>query len=214
MDAIQRSQAVAEFDLNGIITDANANFLAAFGYDRSELIGCHHKILCDEESVRSPDYAGLLASAWAREFDRGRYRRRGRDRRDVWIQATYNPILSADGRPHKIVKIASDITHQVRLEQEVQAALTESRRFQDELGTQRDELRRTMGEITAIVSAIGSIAKQTNLLALNATIEAARAGDAGRGFAVVAQEVKKLAGDTKVATERAREMIALHPCHT
>ena len=211
VDAIQRSQAVAEFDLNGIITDANANFLTAFGYDRSELIGCHHKILCDEESVRSPDYAVFWHRLGQGEFDRGRYRHRGRDRRDVWIQATYNPILNADGRPHKIVKIASDIPHQVRLEQKVQAALTESRRFQKELGTQRDELRRTMGEITDIVSAIVSIAKQTNLLALNATIEAARAGDAGRGFAVVAQEVKKLAGDTKVATERAREMIALTP---
>lgn len=71
----------------------------------------------------------------------------------------------------------------------------------------RAELKSTVDGLVDIVDTISGIANQTNLLALNATIEAARAGEAGRGFAVVAAEVKKLAGDTRAATDRARAMV-------
>lgn len=71
----------------------------------------------------------------------------------------------------------------------------------------RAELKSTVDGLVDIVETISGIANQTNLLALNATIEAARAGEAGRGFAVVAAEVKKLAGDTRAATDRARAMV-------
>jgi methyl-accepting chemotaxis protein len=71
----------------------------------------------------------------------------------------------------------------------------------------RAELKSTVDGLVDIVETISGIANQTNLLALNATIEAARAGVAGRGFAVVAAEVKKLAGDTRAATDRARAMV-------
>lgn len=207
LDAIDRSQAVVEFDLDGNILDANQNFLNAFGYQRGELVGHHHATLCDQETAASPNYRTFWDRLSRGEFDSGRYHRLARDGTGIWIQATYNPILDAEGRPRKVVKIATDVTRQVRLEQEVQTRLDEGRRFQTELEQQKGKLERTMGELAGIVSSIGDIANQTNLLALNATIEAARAGDAGRGFAVVASEVKKLASDTRVATERAAHMM-------
>jgi methyl-accepting chemotaxis protein len=95
----------------------------------------------------------------------------------------------------------------VALEQEVKARLQDAERLQIELEQQRDALATTMDELAGIVASIGHIANQTNLLSLNATIEAARAGDAGRGFAVVGGEVKKLAADTRTATERAAQMM-------
>ncbi|MFW2831598.1 methyl-accepting chemotaxis protein [Sphingomonas sp. ID0503] len=205
--AIDRSQAVIEFDLGGRILDANSNFLAIFGYGRGELIGQHHRVLCSTELAASDGYQGFWAKLAGGEFDSGRYMRRARDGRDVWIQATYNPIFDAQGRLQKIVKFASDVSGQVRLEQEVQARLDEGEAFQEELEAQRRELEQTLGQLSDIVAAIGSIASQTNLLALNATIEAARAGEAGRGFAVVASEVKKLASDTRIATDRAAAMV-------
>ena len=205
--AIDLSQAVVEFDLKGHILKANDNFLHAFGYRREDLVGQHHAMLCDAELVRSSNYHSFWNKLGNGEFASGRFLRHGRNGREVWIQATYNPILDAEGRPHKIVKIASDVSRQVKLEQEVQLRLEEGQRFQQELEDQKKALEGTMVEIAAIVSTIGTIASQTNLLALNATIEAARAGDAGRGFAVVAQEVKKLASDTRLAAEQAGLMM-------
>nr|WP_275402090.1 methyl-accepting chemotaxis protein [Sphingomonas aracearum] len=205
--AVDRSQAVAEFDLNGTILEVNENFQATFGYDRHELVGQSHRVLCDAEHARSPDYAAFWQRLGRGEFDAGRYRRVGRNGREIWIQATYNPILDPEGKPRKIVKIASDVTRQVRLEQEAQQRLEESERLHDILERRKLALQETVGELDTIVGTIAGIAAQTNLLALNATIEAARAGDAGRGFAVVAGEVKKLAADTRAATDRATAMI-------
>ena len=207
-NAIDKSQAVVEFDLQGTILNANGNFLAAMGYRHDELVGRHHSSLCEPAEALSPGYADFWKRLGRGEFDAGRYRRVGHDGRDVWIQATYNPILDAEGRPRKVVKIASDISRQVALEREVQERLDEGRRLQADLQRGNDQLKATMEELAGIVTSISAIAAQTKLLALNATIEAARAGEAGRGFAVVAGEVKKLAGETRSATDRAAGMMA------
>ncbi len=212
MNAIDVSQAVIEFDLDGHILDANTNFLTAFGYSRNELVGQHHRILCDGGYAASAEYGAFWKRLGRGEFDTGRYRRKARDGHAIWIQATYNPILDPEGRPRKVVKIASDITREVALEHEAQSRLEDAEQFQAELRRGRDELVVTMEELGYIVASIAGIASQTKLLALNATIEAARAGEAGRGFSVVAAEVKKLASQTREATERATIMMK-HRAH-
>ncbi|WP_338425148.1 methyl-accepting chemotaxis protein [Sphingopyxis kveilinensis] len=192
-DAICRSQAVIEFDPHGHVLWANPLFLDTMGYRLDEIAGRHHRIFCDPADAASPDYAQFWRKLGAGAFDSGQYRRIARDGRDVWLQATYNPVVGDDGQMIKIFKLASDITHQIELERAVKQQLCESERLHGELGI--------------IVESIRDIAAQTNLLALNAAIEAARAGETGRGFAVVANEVKKLATDTRNATLRAAAMI-------
>ncbi len=206
--AMGRSQVVVEFALDGTVLDANDNFLVAMGYARAEILGRHHRMFCDPAEARSPAYAAFWAGLAEGRFDAGVYRRCAKDGRDVWLQATYNPILDPDGNPVKIVKFATDISREVALEKEARLQFDEARRLQAELEQGNTQLKATMDELGAIVGSIGAIAKQTNLLALNATIEAARAGDAGRGFAVVAGEVKKLAGETRAATDRATAMMS------
>lgn len=114
MRAIDRSQAVIEFDLNGHVIDANENFLTIFGYTLDDVHGRHHRMFCPPEIAQSPEYLAFWGRLGRGEFDANEYRRIGRDGREIWIQATYNPILDADGRPYKIVKFASDITERRR----------------------------------------------------------------------------------------------------
>ena len=108
--AINRVQAVIEFDLTGKVLTANPNFLAAFGYSLDEVVGAHHRMFCDPNYTRSPEYVAFWDRLGRGEFDAGEYCRVGKNGQDVWIQASYNPILDAAGKPVKVVKFATDIT--------------------------------------------------------------------------------------------------------
>ncbi|HTG39788.1 methyl-accepting chemotaxis protein [Sphingomonas sp.] len=206
-DAILKSQAVIEFSPDGHVIDANDNFLRLMGYGRDDVVARHHRMFCSPEDLASPSYAAFWRQLAAGRFDSGRYRRIAADGRDVWLQATYNPVMGEDGYPVGVLKIAADVTRQMQLEQTVSRQLGEAETLQAALAEREAERDSMLAELTGTVDAIARIARQTNLLALNATIEAARAGEAGRGFAVVAAEVKRLAGDTAIATHRAAEML-------
>jgi methyl-accepting chemotaxis protein len=108
--AIDRSQAVISFDLNGVILEANANFLTAMGYRAEEVIGRHHSLFVEPGYEKSAEYVALWSRLRAGEFVSAEFRRIGKGGREVWIQASYNPILDPEGRPYKVVKFASDIT--------------------------------------------------------------------------------------------------------
>ena len=112
--AIDRAQAVVEFDLSGKVIDANANFLAVMGYDREAVIGQPHRMFCDAGYAASPEYADLWARLRNGEFVSNVFKRIASGGREVWIRATYNPILDIEGNPRKIVKFAYDITDQKR----------------------------------------------------------------------------------------------------
>ncbi|SDT06994.1 PAS domain-containing protein [Actinoplanes derwentensis] len=115
--AIDRSQAVIEFDLDGRILTANENFLSTVGYTLAEIAGRHHSMFCTAEYADSAEYRDFWASLRSGEFRSGRFHRHGKDGRDVWIQSSYNPILDLSGRPIKVIKYAYDVTEQVHLEQ-------------------------------------------------------------------------------------------------
>ena len=108
--ALNRVQAVIEFELDGTILHANENFLRVVGYTLAEVQGKHHAIFCDPEYVKTDEYSNFWAKLGRGEFDQGEYKRRAKDGREVWINASYNPILDADGKPYKVIKFATDIT--------------------------------------------------------------------------------------------------------
>ncbi|CAH0200417.1 methyl-accepting chemotaxis protein [Roseomonas sp. CECT 9278] len=111
--AIDRSQAVIEFSLDGRILRANANFLAALGYAAEEVVGRHHSTFVDKTYCEGAEYRAFWERLARGEFDRSRYPRVTKDGRIIWIQASYNPIFDLSGKPYKVVKYATDVTAEV-----------------------------------------------------------------------------------------------------
>jgi methyl-accepting chemotaxis protein len=112
VDALNQSQAVIEFTLDGTIVHANENFLNAIGYTLDEIKGKHHSMFVEPAFSQSAEYRAFWQKLGRGEFDAGQYKRIGKGGREIWIQASYNPIMDAKGRPCKVVKFASDITEQ------------------------------------------------------------------------------------------------------
>jgi len=123
IDAIDRSMAIIEFEPDGKVIAANANFSRVMGYGVSELPGMHHRSFCQPAYASSASYTDMWARLARGDFVSGRFPRVARDGREVWLEASYNPVLGADGRVVKVVKVASDITDKVRAESEANALL-------------------------------------------------------------------------------------------
>nr|WP_236760044.1 PAS domain-containing methyl-accepting chemotaxis protein [Agrobacterium tumefaciens] len=107
--ALSKSQAIIEFDLSGKILTANENFCRALGYELSEIVGRHHSMFVEPSVVSSQDYKAFWSKLSAGQFDQRQYKRIGKGGREVWIEASYNPVFRR-GKPVKVVKIATDIT--------------------------------------------------------------------------------------------------------
>ena len=110
IEAIGKSQAVIEFDMDGKILMANQNFLDAMGYTLAEVQGKHHQIFVDPAYAKSPEYKKFWETLRSGKYMSAEYRRFGKGGKEVWIQASYNPILDMNGRPFKVVKYATDVT--------------------------------------------------------------------------------------------------------
>lgn len=159
IDAISRSQAVIEFDLQGNILGANSNFLRTLGYTNQEIVGQHHRMFCDEALVQSPEYRNFWANLAEGKFQAGRFRRNGKHGAEVWIQATYNPIIDVNGQAYKVVKYAMDVTDQVRLEKAVREKV--------------EGISQVMEELSASIDSISGSSSKSSELALRTQQEAA-----------------------------------------
>jgi methyl-accepting chemotaxis protein len=125
--AIDLGQAVIEFDLDGKVLTANRNFLSAMGYTLREIQGEHHSAFCTPEYTRGIEYRDFWLKLNEGQFVSGRFHRVGKFNRDVWIQATYNPILDLNGKVTKVVKYAYDVSNEVMLEKRIASKSVEMR---------------------------------------------------------------------------------------
>ena len=110
LDALSKSQAVAEFNLDGTIITANENFLGALGYKLDEIQGKHHSLFVDPATRESAEYREFWGSLGRGQFQAGEYKRVAKGGNPVWIQASYNPLLGSNGKPFKVVMFAADVT--------------------------------------------------------------------------------------------------------
>jgi len=125
--AIGKSQAVVEFDMDGKVLAANDLFLKVTGYALAEIKGCHHSIFVEEAERMSPAYKEFWAKLNQGISQAADFKRIAKGGREIWLQAAYNPILDAGGKPYKVVKAAYDITQQIMTRNEV-ALMTERER--------------------------------------------------------------------------------------
>ena len=120
--AISQSTSVAEFSMSGTILEANATFLTLFGYEKSEVVGKHHSIFCSAQDAASARYRNKWEALNRGEFVHGEFRRLGKNGREVWIHASYSPLLNADGKPSKVLMFMIDITERTRMENDLKMA--------------------------------------------------------------------------------------------
>ncbi|TWD55376.1 methyl-accepting chemotaxis sensory transducer with Pas/Pac sensor [Agrobacterium vitis] len=112
--ALERSVAVIEFDPEGVALEVNSAFCKTMGYERNEILGQKHRMFCDADYVRSQDYEDFWKRLRAGEFFADTYKRVGKGGKEVWIQATYNPVFSSRGVVYRIVKFATDVTERMK----------------------------------------------------------------------------------------------------
>jgi methyl-accepting chemotaxis protein len=159
--SINKVQAVIEFDTEGKILNANDNFLNALGYTLNEIRGQHHSMFVEPAYRASPEYREFWAKLARGEYDANQYKRIGKGGKEVWIQASYNPILDAKGKAFKVVKFATDVTAQVLASQALQAAVRQTQEVvsaaQDNDLTKRIPLQGKAGEIEALCIGVNSL---------------------------------------------------------
>ena len=159
IDAIGKSQAVIEFQMDGTILTANHNFLSVVGYSLDEIKGRHHRMFVDPEESVSPAYAEFWASLGRGQFQSAEYKRFGKGGKVVYIQASYNPILDLNGKPFKIVKFASDVTDQVKMRSGMAELLTAIGESSIAIAASAEELTAVSQQLTTNA---GDTAQQAN----------------------------------------------------
>lgn len=186
ISAIGKAQAVIEFNTDGTIITANDAFLSTLGYSMDEIEGQHHRIFCEETYTSTDSYQAFWDKLRRGEFDQGRYKRISKSGRDIWIQATYNPIFDHNDQVYKIVKYATDISTQVEIEESVTRIADEfaesSRAITDQagsvangaqiLGSTTEEMNASVEELSASIDSIAENSREADNVAKSTQMEA------------------------------------------
>ncbi|MEZ5892639.1 MAG: methyl-accepting chemotaxis protein [Parvularculaceae bacterium] len=201
LQALGRSQAIIEFNMDGTIVNANENFCQTLGYSLSEIKGKHHSMFADPAYAASPEYKAFWEKLNRGEFDAAKYRRLGKGGREVWIEATYNPILDGNGKPFKVVKFASDITNieneRKRNEQERARKAAEQETVVKSLAFGLQSL--SDGDLTAQIDV--TFAEEYEQLRLDFNAAIGKMAEAMRGVVLNADGIRTSAGEISQAAD-------------
>ncbi|AXQ28215.1 methyl-accepting chemotaxis protein [Solimonas sp. K1W22B-7] len=217
--AIGKAQAVIEFDLTGRIQVANDNFLNTLGYTMDEVRGQHHSMFVDPIERGSPEYRAFWDKLGRGEFDAGQYKRVGRGGKEIWIQASYNPIFDMNGKPFKVVKYATDITEQKQAVNEVQRVLSALSRgdltesmsgnYSGDFGRMKADANATVQQLTQIISQIKNATETINVASREITAGntdlSARTEQQAASLEETASSMEELTSTVKQNAENAKQ---------
>ncbi len=197
--AIHRSQAVIEFRLDGTIVTANENFLAAMGYNLEEIQGQHHRMFVEPSALSGTEYAAFWAALGRGEPQTAEYKRIGKGGREVWIQASYTPIIDANGRPYKVVKFATDVTPQV-------ADRMRRGDLQKAIAADLGEITNAVGDVTRQTAHAAEASKETSA---NVQMVAAGSEQLAASVSEISQQVSHALAISTAAVEQGRKTNAI-----
>jgi methyl-accepting chemotaxis protein len=195
--AIRKSFAVIEFDLKGVILDANENFCGAVGYSLAEIKGKHHSLFVEKASRDSAEYREFWETLGRGEFQAGQFKRIAKGGREIWIEASYNPVLDAGGKPYKVVKYATDISAQAEMLASVKAMIDKNFAEIDSAVSRSDQ------EAGSALSAARETSQNVQTMA-----------SAAEELAASVQEISQSMAQSRSATESAFALVETASAHT
>jgi methyl-accepting chemotaxis protein len=204
LEACNRSQAMIHFDPSGHVLFANENFLAALGYSLDEIVGQHHRIFVTPAERDAPEYARFWAALTRGEFQAAEYRRLGKGGREVWIQASYNPIFDPEGKVYKVVKLATDVTRQVKVRLEIADIVGSLGTAADDLNGLGQGMASNATETVAQASAVSAAAEQVSQNVATVARGTTEMGASIREIAASAVSAASVAAQAVSAAERTR----------
>lgn len=194
--ALNKAQAVIEFELDGTIRSANENFLNTLGYSAEEVKGKHHSMFVESSFRNSPEYKDFWAKLNRGEYQAAQFKRVDKHGNDVWIEATYNPILDPNGKPYKVVKFAVDITPKVQVQQSLKKLMGQIEGAVDVVGKQSTNASSGSTQTTTNVQTVASGAEELHAsvqeIAQNMSRSKVEADDAYLKVISAVEETNKL----------------------
>ncbi|WP_262031218.1 PAS domain S-box protein [Microvirga sp. Mcv34] len=208
--AMSRSQAVIHFDMDGVIMDANQNFLDTMGYTLDEVRGRHHRMFVSNNYAASAEYAGFWETLRAGRYSAAVYQRVAKGGREVWIQGNYNPVLDADGRPFKVVKFATDITRSMNVRGEAIQTAEQTLGNVQAIATAAEGMNVTAGAISGRMQESRSAVDEIHVRTQGADASTAKLREAAQAMdgvvqaiTVIAEKINLLALNATIEAARA-----------
>ncbi len=199
LEAISRSMGIIEFTPTGEINYLNENFANVVGYTPQEVVGKHHSMFADAGVANSAEYREFWRKLGAGDFDAGQYHRVGKNGKEIWLQASYNPIFDQEGKVVKVVKFATEITEQYKANQALNQAVEETKEIIEAAKSGDISNRISLEDKTG---AIASLCEGVNALLENMTEVISQVKEAGETINTAASEIATGNNDLSSRTEQ------------
>ncbi|MCR9241604.1 MAG: PAS domain-containing methyl-accepting chemotaxis protein [Rhodobiaceae bacterium] len=203
ISAISKSQAVIEFEMDGTIISANSNFLGALGYELEEIQGKHHRMFVYPDYAKSVEYKSFWDQLGQGQYQAAEYKRLAKGGREIWIQASYNPIFDPSGKPFKVVKYATDITAQIHAQQEAKrVGVLVDENLEKIMGA----VRRANDQSSTAAAASGETAHMVQTVASTAEEFEASAREIAQSMMTSKTEVERVTDEALKADESTKKL--------